>query len=351
MTEQTSSEKCITLAELAELIAGDFKGDGRKIIRGAAPFDAASGDDVTLAGDARFLKRLADCRAGAVIVPQGTEGDRAGLIRAANPQAAFTKVLSFFYPLRRSAAGISPQARIGRNLVCGLDAAIAPFAVVGEDVVMGDRADIRSHVVLGDGVVIGDDVTVFPNVTVLERCRIGSRVIIQSGTVIGSDGFGYAPEGKAYRKIPHTGIVQIDDDVEIGAGNTIDRATFGRTWIQRGVKTDNLVHIAHNVTVGEDTVLVAQVGISGSVTVGRHVIMAGQAGIAGHIEIGDDAIVGPRCGVAKSVPSGAVMSGAPEMPHKTWLRVQRVMPQLPDIKKKIDALEKRVQALEEGKSG
>jgi UDP-3-O-[3-hydroxymyristoyl] glucosamine N-acyltransferase len=189
-------------------------------------------------------------------------------------------------------------------------------------------------------------VTLFPNVTILARCRIGNRVIIQAGTVIGSDGFGYAPDGRTYRKIQHVGIVQIDDDVEIGAGNTIDRATFGRTWIQRGVKTDNLVHIAHNVTVGEDTVLVAQVGISGSVTIGRHVVIAGQAAVSGHLEIGDDVIIGPRGGVAKSLPNGVVVSGGPEMPHRTWLKVQRIMPRLPEFKKKLDEFEKRLKKLE-----
>jgi UDP-3-O-[3-hydroxymyristoyl] glucosamine N-acyltransferase len=194
--------------------------------------------------------------------------------------------------------------------------------------------------------VIGDDVTLFPNVTILERCRIGNRVIVQAGSVIGSDGFGYAPDGRMYRKIRHIGIVQIDDDVEIGAGNTIDRATFGRTWIQRGVKTDNLVHVAHNVTVGEDTVLVAQVGISGSVTIGRHVIIAGQAGVSGHLDIGDDVIIGPRGGVAKSIPAGEVVSGAPEMPNRAWLKVQRIIPRLPEFKKKMEDIEKRVKRLE-----
>ena len=188
---------------------------------------------------------------------------------------------------------------------------------------------------------------IFPNVTILERCRIGNRVTIQSGTVIGADGFGYTPDGSRYHKIPHLGIVQIDDDVEIGACNTIDRARFGRTWICRGVKTDNLVHVAHNVTVGEDTVLVAQVGISGSVTIGRHAILAGQAGVSGHLEIGDNAIIGPQAGIAKSISKGQIVSGSPEMPHRLWLRVQRIIPQLPEMKKKIAALEARLQTLKD----
>ena len=200
---------------------------------------------------------------------------------------------------------------------------------------------------IGDDVEIGDDTEVFPNVTIFERCKIGNRVIIHSGTVIGSDGFGFAPDGEAYYKIPQIGIVQIDDDVEIGACNTIDRASFGKTWIQKGVKTDNLVQIAHNVIVGENSILVAQVGISGSATIGRHAIIAGQAGISGHLSIGDGVIIGPQSGVVRSVPNGKVVSGAPERPHRQHVRIQHIITRLPQIKKKLDTLEKRLNTLEE----
>ena len=187
---------------------------------------------------------------------------------------------------------------------------------------------------------------IHPNVTILERCKIGNRVIIHAGAVIGSDGFGFAPEGEKYYKVPQIGIVQIDDDVEIGALNAIDRATFGKTWIQRGVKTDNLVHIAHNVIVGENSILVAQVGISGSVTIGKHAVFAGQAGVAGHLNIGDNVIIGPQAGVAKSVPNGEVLSGSAAIPHRLWLRVQRVLPMLPEILKRLAEVEKRLKKIE-----
>ena len=157
----------------------------------------------------------------------------------------------------------------------------------------------------------------------------------------------FAPDGEKYYKIPQTGIVQIDDDVEIGAGNTIDRATFGKTWIRRGVKTDNLIHIAHNVTIGENSVLVAQVGISGSVTIGKHAILAGQAGVSGHLTIGDDVTIGPQAGVTASVPDGEIVSGSPEMPHRLWLRVQRIICRLPELKKKLSEIEKRLNKVEE----
>jgi UDP-3-O-[3-hydroxymyristoyl] glucosamine N-acyltransferase len=212
---------------------------------------------------------------------------------------------------------------------------------------LGHRVVLYPNVVIGDNVIIGDDVKVLPNVTIYERCIIGNRVTIHAGSVIGSDGFGFAPEGQTYIKIPHTGIVQIDDDVEIGANNTIDRATFGKTWIQSGVKTDNLVHIAHNVTVGENSLLVGQVGISGSVNIGKNAILAGQAGIAGHLSVGNGAIVGPQAGVAKSVPDGETVSGSSAMPHRLWLRMQRILPKLPELAKKLSEVERRLKRFEE----
>ncbi|RLI67760.1 MAG: UDP-3-O-(3-hydroxymyristoyl)glucosamine N-acyltransferase, partial [Candidatus Gerdarchaeota archaeon] len=200
--------------------------------------------------------------------------------------------------------------------------------------------------VVGDGVRIGNDVIINSNVSVLKDCKIGNRVIIHAGSVIGSDGFGFANDGNRYHKIPQIGIVRIDDDVEIGACNTIDRATFGQTWIKRGVKTDNLVHIAHNVVVGEDTVLVAQVGISGSVTIGNHAILAGQAGVAQHVNIGDRVTIGGQSGISKSVPSDQIISGTPGMPHRLWLKTSSVITKLPDMKKQLNNLEKRMQGLE-----
>lgn len=203
---------------------------------------------------------------------------------------------------------------------------------------------IHPHVVFGEGVCIGDDVEVFPNVTILKGCVVGNRVIIHPGSVIGSDGFGFVPDGEQHYKIPQLGIVVIDDDVEIGACNTIDRATFGKTWIKQGVKTDNHIHIAHNVVIGENTLIVAQVGIAGSTTIGKNVILAGQAGIGGHLSIGDRVTVGPQAGVTRSVSEGQVVSGTPEMPHRLWLRVSQIIPRLPELKKKVAVLEKRMDA-------
>jgi len=336
----------IPLAEISQLIGGEIIGDTHKIIAGVAPFEEATADDITYAGSASYLKQVDHSRAGAVIVPRDFTSESKDIIRADNPRVAFAQVVNFFHPKSMPAPGRSEYAHIGENFSCGSNVSIGPFVVIGDNVVAGDNVTLHTHVVLGSNVIIGDDVEIFPNVTILERCRIGSRVVIHSGTVIGSDGFGFAPDEDRYRKVPQVGIVQIDDDVEIGAGNAIDRATFGRTWIQKGVKTDNLVHIAHNVTVGENTLIIAQVGIAGSVTIGKHSILAGQAGIIDHLTIGDNVTIGPRAGIVKSVSDGEVLSGfVPAMPHRYFLKVQSILVKLPDLKKKIEAIEKKLEKI------
>ena len=341
----------ILLSRIGEVVEGKLSGGYNKIICGAAPFDMATQDDITFADSAKFLKKIDKTDAGAVIVPKNFRESSKPTIMVENPRVAFAKVLTLFYPPSKpaylnSSAGISSNTYIGKNFLCGKDISIAPSTVVQNNVTLGDRVIIHPNVVVGDNVVIGNDVKIYPNVTILERCRIGNRVIIHAGTVIGSDGFGFAPDGESYFKIPQIGIVQIDDDVEIGANNAIDRASFGKTRICKGVKTDNLVHIAHNVMVGENSVIVGQVGISGSVTIGKHAILAGQAGIAGHITLGDNVTIGPQAGVAASVQSDQVMSGSPEMPHKLWLRVQRIIYRLPELKKNLSEIEKRLNILE-----
>jgi UDP-3-O-[3-hydroxymyristoyl] glucosamine N-acyltransferase len=338
----------VTLSKIAVQVQGHIVGDPDKMISGAAPMEMAGADQITVAGTAKFLKKIGDCAAGAILVPMDFKTEARNLVQVDNPMVAFAKILQFFHPPTQPPAGIHPSAVIGADFNCGEYVTVDPQVVIGRHVTVGDRVWLHPGVVVGDEVVIGDGVVIYPNVTIQARCTVGNRVIIHAGTVIGSDGFGFAPDGKCYHKIPHTGMVQIDDDVEIGANNTIDRGTFGNTYIGRGVKTDNLVHIAHNVSVGENTVLVAQVGIAGSVTIGKNATIAGQAGIAGHLTIGDGAIVGPQTGVGKPVPDGQIVSsGIPEMPHRMWLRVQRLIPKLPEFGKRLAALEKKFKRLEE----
>ena len=343
-----------SLAELVEKIGGEIHGDPDKIIKGIAPFDEAGQEDITFADSPKILKRISQTGAGAVLVPKNVDpvidpelehAGPANLIRSDNPRLAFAKIMNLCFPSPPSSGNISPKASVGENVALGADVSIGPFSVIEDNVTIGSRVTIHPQVVIGSGVTIGDDVIIYPNVSILARCVIGSRVIVHAGTVIGSDGFGFVPDGGIHYKIPQLGIVQIDDDVEIGACNTIDRATFGRTWIKKGVKTDNHVQIAHNVVVGENTLIVAQVGIAGSAKIGKNVILAGQAGIGGHISIGDYVTVGPQAGVTRSVSNGKVVSGTPEMPHKLWLRVSQVIPRLPELKRKIADLEKRLDTL------
>jgi UDP-3-O-[3-hydroxymyristoyl] glucosamine N-acyltransferase len=335
-----------TAVDIARMVGGEIIGNPHQPICGAAPFFSATSSQITFAVKSKYLKKMDVSQAGVILVPKVFPETGKTVICVDHPQVAFAKVLNLFHPPTTPSAGIDSLASIHSSCSYGRKVYIAPFVVIGKNVIIGDRAALYPHVVIGDDVIIGDDVTIFPNVTVRERCIIGNRVIINAGTVIGSDGFGFASDGNKYYKIPHTGVVQIDDDVEIGACNTIDKATFGKTWIKQGVKTDNLIHIAHNVVVGQNTVFAAQVGISGSTTIGRNAILAGQAGVSEHLSIGDGAIVGPQAGVAQSVSDGQVVSGSPEMPHRLWLKIQRIIPRLPELRKKLAEIDKRLSLLE-----
>ncbi len=337
---------CLSLSEIGKIVGGEVAGDGNKNISGAAGFNDATANDITFAVGPKFLKQLDVSKAGAIIVPKSFSVKGGNLVKVDNPKLAFIKILEFFNTSPKKTASISSSAYMGENFNHGKNISMAGFVHIGDNVSLGDSVTLYPGVVIEDNVKIGSDVKIYPNVTILERCIIGSRIIIHAGTVIGSDGFGFVPDGEKYHKIPHLGIVQIDDDVEIGAGNTIDRGTFGKTRICRGVKTDNLVHVGHNVIIGENSIIVAQVGISGSVTIGKHTIIAGQAGISGHLSIGDNVTVGPRAGVAKSIKSGETVSGTPTMPHKLWLRIQNIIPRLPELKKKLKEIEKRLIEIE-----
>ncbi|MEJ2039330.1 MAG: UDP-3-O-(3-hydroxymyristoyl)glucosamine N-acyltransferase [Desulfosarcinaceae bacterium] len=337
----------MTLGEIAALVHGEVLGDAAMPIRGVAPLDLAGRHEVAFAERGPALKRIGRSDAGAVLVPKGACDSTKPLVLVENPRLAFTRLVAMFHPPSRPVSGIHPTAVIGRDCRIGADAAITAGVVIGDHAVIGDRVTLHPNVVVGNGVVIGDDTVIHPLVAVLEGCRVGARVIIHAGTVIGSDGYGFVQDEDHHVKIPQIGIVRIDDDVEIGANNTIDRATFGETWIKKGVKTDNQVHIAHNVEVGEHTLLVAQAGIAGSTKIGHHVIIAGQSGIGDHLEIGNRTVVAGRTGVAQSIPEKQVVSGAvAAMPHRKWLRMNKILPALPDMQKKLRSLEERVKQME-----
>ncbi len=338
----TESPLNLRLAQIAELVQGKIKGDDQIIIGGVAPFDQAGQADIAMAAEAKYMKLIEGCRAGALIVPETCSVSASNLILVENPRAAFAKIMAHFHPVPMPQDKISKSASIGQQVSMGNQVEIGAFVSIGDHVKLGNRVILGPGVVLEDHVDIGDNTTVAANVVIKAHCRLGHRVLIQAGTVIGSDGFGFAQEDGRHLKIPQTGNVVIGDDVEIGANNTIDRGTFGSTRIGNGVKTDNLVHVAHNVVVGDHTLLIAQVGIAGSATIGKQTIIAGQVAVAPHITIGDQVMVGPQSGVNKSIADKQVFTGSPAMPHRLFLKVAQIMQSLPELRKRILRLEKKL---------
>ncbi|PKN15835.1 MAG: UDP-3-O-(3-hydroxymyristoyl)glucosamine N-acyltransferase, partial [Deltaproteobacteria bacterium HGW-Deltaproteobacteria-3] len=290
------------LAELAALVEGELVGDPEVLIGGVADFDSAGKGEITFVADLKRGARLDECKASAVIVSNSVAEISVPAIRVTNPYLAVARIHALFVEEPFVTTGIDARAVVGQDCLIPAEVAISPLVYLGNRVRLGQRVTLHPGVVVYDDAVIGDDVVLYANVTICRGCRIGNRVIIHSGTVIGSDGFGYATDGSGrHVKRPQVGVVQIDDDVEIGANTCIDRATFGKTWIKRGTKIDNLVQLGHNVMIGEDAMLVAQVGMAGSTTTGSNVVLGGQVGLAGHIHLGDRVMVAAKSGVHNSL--------------------------------------------------
>ena len=344
------TEEPKTLAELARLVGGRVIGDESVEIRRVAAIDEAGPGDITFLADPRYRQHLRNCRASAIIVGPGVEpgdpiGAGADFLIVSQPYVAFANILQLFASLPDYDRKISEQAHIDSTAVLGTDVTVFPHVYVGKAARVGRGTVLYPGVFLADEAQIGEDCVLHAHVVVRERCRIGNRVILHAGVVVGADGFGYAGEGRSRVKIPQIGIVEIEDEVEIGANTTVDRATLGKTLIGRGAKIDNLVQIAHNVSVGEYTVIAAQTGIAGSSRIGTEVVLAGQVGVADHVEIGDRAKIGGQSGVVRSVPAGALLSGTIEAsPHQEWLKVITLLPQLPKLWNRVRRLERKVSA-------
>lgn len=340
----------LTVKEIAGAIGGRVAGDEGAVVRDVAPLEEASEGDITFIADRRRLKLLGSAAATAVILRESdsaaAEGAGRNLILVKDPLRAFLRVMDIFRPQPPVVPGIHPKAEVSPKAAIGKDASIQAFTVVEEGAVIGERTTLYPGVYIGRGAMVGGDAVLHSGVRVREGCQIGDRVIIHCNSVVGSDGFGYTRAGASYVKIPQRGIVRIEDDVEVGACVTIDRATIGATVIGRGTKIDNLVQIAHNVRVGADSVIVAQAGVAGSARIGNRVQVAGQAGIAGHIEVGDDSSLSAKAGATNDIPRGSVYSGFPAIPHREWLRASVVFGKLPELKKRIEELEKRLDRLE-----
>lgn len=336
----------ISLSALAEYIDGTVIGDPEAMVTGLGSLDDAVEGQITFLSNPKLVEKVKKTHATAVILPKGVDGFGRNVIETSNPYLAFAKVLTLFSSTYQKPKGVMGGSFISESAIIGADVTVYPGAYVGDNVSIGDRVTIHSGAVIYEHAVIGNDVTLHSNVSIRERCRIGSRVIIHNGAVIGADGFGYVPDGKSYYKIPQVGIVVIEDDVEIGANTTIDRAALDITLIKRGVKIDNLVQVAHNCKIGEDTAIAAQTGISGSTIVGRNVTISGQVAMAGHLKIADNIILGGRCGVTGNLDKPGIYSGSPPIPHKDWLKASVVFTKLPEMKKTVSALEKRIAELE-----
>jgi UDP-3-O-[3-hydroxymyristoyl] glucosamine N-acyltransferase len=339
-----------TAAEIAQHVGGEVVGDKNAILNNIAPAESAQAGDLTFAENEDYFARAEESAATAVIAEERFKSTRKILIRVPNARIAFAKAMVLFFPERTYAAGKHPTAVVAASARIDPTAHIGPHCVVGERVKVGARSVLQGGNFVGDDSKLADDVNLFPNVTVYPRTEIGRRVRIHANTVVGSDGFGYVQDGGVHRKVPQIGNVIIGDDVEIGAGVTIDRGALGSTVIGKGTKIDNLVQIAHNVEIGEGSIIVAQVGISGSTRLGKYVILAGQVGIAGHLKIGNQVTVAAKSGVMNNIPDGGKWLGVPAQPDRQFKRQVIAIQHLPELLKRVAELEKKLGGKAKGDS-
>jgi len=336
------------LYEIARFVGGEIVGDADVVITGVSGIKEAKPGEITFIADSRYADMLTTTQASAVIVsPELGRNGQKPLVKCGDPYLAFINLVNLWaadeipHP-----TGIHPTAVIGENVKLGENVAIHAYVVIEDGAVIGDNAIIYPHTYVGRDSRIGSETIIYHDVTIREKVSIGDRVIVHSGVRVGSDGFGFTPAEGAHNKVPQIGVVVIEDDVELGANVTIDRATFGMTRIGKGTKIDNLVQIGHNVTIGEHCIIVAQVGVAGSTDIGDRVTLAGQAGVGGHLKIGDNCVIGGQAGVTKSLPPNSRVSGMPAWPHEKEQRVQASLRRLPVLRERVRELEKRLASLE-----
>ena len=324
-----------------------YGGDVETEIRGVSTLDRAQAGEITFLSNLRYASKVKDTAATAIIAAEPLALSKAATLVSANPYHDFARALGLFYEAPRPAAGVHPTAVIAETAQVGANASIGAYAVIGEHVELGANAVLHPHSVIYESCEIGDDFVAHSHVSVREFSLIGHRVTLHNGVVIGGDGFGFAKtaEGRQF-KIPQTGRVVIEDDVEVQTLTSIDRATMGETRVKRGAKIDSLCQIGHACMIGEDNIICGQTGLAGSTVLGENVIMAGQTGSAGHLKIGKNAIVWAQTGLRTDVAEGAVVAGTPAYDSRDWLRATSLLPKLPDLQKTIRALERRLAALE-----
>ena len=336
------------LRDLAVALGCELQGDGAIEISGVAGMEQAAGDQLTFLANPKYAPKLKHTRAGAILVTKSVEGITPAQLISANPYYDFARALELFYRPPRPPAGIHATASIAATARIGENASIGAYAVIGENVTIGRNAVLRAHVVIYDGAAIGDDFHAHSHAVVREFCRIGDRVTLQNGVVIGGDGFGFAKraDGTHY-KIVQSGVTVLEDDVEIQTLTSVDRATVGETRVKRGAKIDSLVQVGHACVVGEDNIICAQTGLAGSSVLEKNVLLAGQVGISGHLTIHDNAVVYAQSGVGGDVPAGSAISGSPAFEAREWLRAITAMQKLPELLKTVRQLERRMHSFEE----
>ncbi len=341
----------LSVQEVAGMVGGRVEGEADLRVGGIAPLQDAGEGELGFLARRRYLKHLGECRARAVLVSEALADEAApfaALVIVPDAHGALPPLLAAFYPPRVSEAGIHPTAVFGKGTELGEGISVGPYAVIGDAAALGNGVRIEAHSVVGEGCVLGEDSVLHPHVVLYPGTVLGRRVILHAGVRLGVDGFGYVPGAQGHTKVPQVGACVVEDDVEIGANTTIDRGSIGRTVVGKGTKIDNLVHLAHNVRVGEHVFMAAMAGISGSTTIGDRALIGGQAGAVGHIQIGEGAQVGAQSGIIGDIPPGETISGYPARNNREYLRAMGALFKLPEAMRRIRALEKRLQALGEG---
>ncbi|MDY5126510.1 MAG: UDP-3-O-(3-hydroxymyristoyl)glucosamine N-acyltransferase [Prevotella sp.] len=337
-----------TAKQIADLIGGKVEGNENATVHTFAKIEEGAEGAISFLSNPKYTQHIYDTKSSIVLVNNDLQLEhpvKATLIRVENAYECVAKLMQLYAATLPRKKGISERAYISESAKIGEDCYVGAFAVIGDNAVIGDRCVIYPNTVIGDKVQMGDDCNIYANVTIYERCKLGNNVTIHSGSVIGADGFGFAPNTEGYSKIPQLGIVCIEDDVEIGANTCIDRSTMGQTIIHKGVKLDNLIQVAHNVEIGENTVMSAQVGIAGSTKIGSWCMFGGQVGLAGHIHIGDKTFLGAQSGVPGNIKGNETLIGTPPMEPKAYFKSQAVFRKLPDMYKQLNELAKEVKAL------
>jgi len=339
----------ITASQIAELVRGEISGDGSIEITGFSAADSAKAGDLTFADKERHFLAAEQSQASAVLVGGAFASTTSKvLIRVPDARVAMARLLPHFFPQEKHTPGIHPTAVIAASAQIDPTAHVGPHVVIGENVTIGARTALLGGNHIGRDCRIGDDVSLYPGVILYPGCKLGHRVGIHSGCVIGGDGYGYVLDGASFRKVLQVGDVVIEDDVEIGAGTTVDRAAFGSTIIGAGTKVDNQVHLAHNVKIGRNSIIMGQVGIAGSTEIGSYTVVASQTGIAGHLKIGNQVQIGAKSGLMRDVPDGSKILGVPAVPDKQTKRQWLAVQQLPELMKRVRQLEKQLAALSSG---